>query len=128
MAEEPRVKAGPRLTRPRGGGERKATFSGGFRPAFSSRKDRFMDPRKTESRVFWGPLLGWGKRIRGRQVLGPLEGVRAGFVFGLNGVLFFNTESAFKRKIVTRASSGLASPEAAEVFFFYGVGIFHGIV
>lgn len=88
MAEEPRVKPGPRLTRPRGGGERKATFSGGFRPAFSLRKDRFMDPRKTESRVFLGSLLGWGKRIRGRQVLGPLEGVRAGFLFGLNGECF----------------------------------------
>lgn len=48
-------------------------------------------------------------------------------MFGLNGVLFFNAESAFKRKIVLRASSGL-DPEAAELFLFHGVDIFHGIV
>lgn len=70
MAEEPRVKAGPRLTGPRGGGERKAAFSGGFCPAFSLRKDRFLNPGKAESEVSLGPLLGWGKLLRGRQVLG----------------------------------------------------------
>lgn len=48
-------------------------------------------------------------------------------MLGLNGGLFFNTDSAFKRKIVIRASSGL-DPQAAEVFLFYGVDIFHGAV
>lgn len=103
MAEEPRVKADPRLTGPRGGGERKAAFSGGFCPAFSLRKDRFIDPGKAESEVVLGPLrVGETNPSSGR-----LEGVGAGFVLGLNGVLFFNTDSAFKIKLVIRASSGL---------------------
>lgn len=61
MAEKPRVKAGPRLTGPRGGGERRAAFSWGFRQVFSLRKDRFMDPGKTESRVFLGASFRVGE-------------------------------------------------------------------
>lgn len=44
-------------------------------------------------------------------------------MFGLNGVLFFNAESAFKRKIVLRASSGL-DPRGRRAFLDFWSGYF----